>query len=400
MNGRCETDPFDQAINVCGLCYGEFCQSCLVSVRGRKHPLCKDCAILSAGLRAGAKPASRGSRKTAKARRQALAEAPRQEGFQYFEPKPPAGRPTAGSDESASTETPERRSDDKAPAAEPDAATADKAEGDQKTSKKNKRKGRSKTKKSDPVEVEETIDIGARLGGSAAPGSETVTFDQLDERTTADSSATGQSAVDKLDLIRAEHTSEGEGSTFRRPRPFVKDLGADADQQAGSTEPETTSTAMPSEAAGDQPDRRDLPKRRSRSTADPEKKRQTIRNLEDYDDSGTKVAPPKDGEELPTLPRRREKNRNHVRKTPKSTVDTPTSSPSVPEAGNNTDTATETRSFGRLNDPFEPPAWTQQERRSRQRQPGDRVESPTTDDSAGAEPVPGSGPNRPDRRRS
>ena len=83
MNGRCENDPFDQARNVCGLCYGEFCPNCLLDVKGRKHPLCKECAVISSGIRGGSKQAIRGPKRTADARRKALAEAPEQAHGQF-----------------------------------------------------------------------------------------------------------------------------------------------------------------------------------------------------------------------------------------------------------------------------------------------------------------------------
>lgn len=76
MYGRCETDPFDQAVDVCGSCYGEFCAACLVTTKGRKHRICKECALIASGVRPGAKPLIRGSKKTAGARRKALRDAP------------------------------------------------------------------------------------------------------------------------------------------------------------------------------------------------------------------------------------------------------------------------------------------------------------------------------------
>lgn len=90
MNGRCETDPFDRAVDVCRVCYGEFCWSCLVEMKGRQQPTCRECALIVGGLRPKAKPRIRGSKKTVKARREALRparEAPRHHGsnFTFFD---------------------------------------------------------------------------------------------------------------------------------------------------------------------------------------------------------------------------------------------------------------------------------------------------------------------------
>ncbi len=86
MNGRCETNPLDQAINVCGTCYGDFCDACLVTLKGRKHPTCKECALIVSGVKGSAKPEIRGSRRTAKERREAYKSLPPEEKvFEYFD---------------------------------------------------------------------------------------------------------------------------------------------------------------------------------------------------------------------------------------------------------------------------------------------------------------------------
>ncbi|MFV0526614.1 MAG: hypothetical protein ACK5RL_19175 [Acidimicrobiales bacterium] len=89
MNGRCETDPLDAAVDVCQRCFGEFCEACLVKLPGRKHPFCTQCAINASGVR-GSEPATlRGDRRTAKARRRALQEArPGRPAFQFFDEVP------------------------------------------------------------------------------------------------------------------------------------------------------------------------------------------------------------------------------------------------------------------------------------------------------------------------
>jgi hypothetical protein len=99
MNGRCETDPFDQAIDVCQSCYGEFCGNCLVEVKGRRHPMCTDCTVAASGVRAGVRPRPRGDRKTAKKRRKHLRSQPVQDGFRYFDQTEPRPEPEPEADQ-------------------------------------------------------------------------------------------------------------------------------------------------------------------------------------------------------------------------------------------------------------------------------------------------------------
>jgi hypothetical protein len=96
MNGRCETDPLDRAEDVCDGCYGEFCRRCLIYLPGRRHPLCTDCALHASGVRGRTKPQERGSRRTAKKRRAALAAASAgyEETFRFFDDPGSAGTPT------------------------------------------------------------------------------------------------------------------------------------------------------------------------------------------------------------------------------------------------------------------------------------------------------------------
>jgi len=116
MNGRCETNPLDPAINVCDSCYGEFCDSCLVNPGGRKHPICRDCALAASGVRGRTRVSPKGSRKSAKERRKKLKEAgatPSTQGFQYFdeiaapqstaEPSPPPRTQTEQNGERATS---------------------------------------------------------------------------------------------------------------------------------------------------------------------------------------------------------------------------------------------------------------------------------------------------------
>lgn len=85
MSRRCEIDPFENSVDVCGTCFGEFCESCLVMMKRRKYPLCRECALIAAGVR-HQKPKRRGARKTANSRREELRAAPaRPPIFEYFD---------------------------------------------------------------------------------------------------------------------------------------------------------------------------------------------------------------------------------------------------------------------------------------------------------------------------
>lgn len=99
MNGRCENDRTDLAVDVCERCYGEYCEPCLVRPKGRKHPMCRECALAVAGVRGSSQRAERGSKRTVKERRASLRErvAKGLDRFEYFdeqqpneEPAPPA----------------------------------------------------------------------------------------------------------------------------------------------------------------------------------------------------------------------------------------------------------------------------------------------------------------------
>lgn len=75
MNGRCETDPLDRAVDVCDSCYGEFCKVCLVLPKGRRHPICTHCTLVLSGVRGHATVQPRGEKRTVKQRRAELAAA-------------------------------------------------------------------------------------------------------------------------------------------------------------------------------------------------------------------------------------------------------------------------------------------------------------------------------------
>ncbi len=96
MNGRCETDSLDRAVDVCDSCYGEFCRSCLVVPRGRRHPLCTDCALVLSGVRGHSSPQQRGERGTVKQRRaelKAAAETTDDQVFQFFDTESASSTP-------------------------------------------------------------------------------------------------------------------------------------------------------------------------------------------------------------------------------------------------------------------------------------------------------------------
>ncbi len=89
MNGRCETDPLDRAVDVCDSCYGEFCKVCLVLPKGRRHPICTHCTLALSGVRGHATVQPRGDKRTVKQRREELAAAATQPSddkvFRFFD---------------------------------------------------------------------------------------------------------------------------------------------------------------------------------------------------------------------------------------------------------------------------------------------------------------------------
>jgi len=100
MNGRCETDPFDSAVDVCDSCYGEFCESCLVHPKGRRYPTCTECTLFASGVRHGGAPERKGSRRSSKKRRAALKQQETGESkfFEYFDADSGAGNAPAAPD--------------------------------------------------------------------------------------------------------------------------------------------------------------------------------------------------------------------------------------------------------------------------------------------------------------
>lgn len=89
MNGRCDYEPLDVAEDICDLCGGEYCQTCLLWPRGHKRPpVCKPCAIKNSGVRGSAKTERKSTRREAKKRREELLETKderSQGGFVFFD---------------------------------------------------------------------------------------------------------------------------------------------------------------------------------------------------------------------------------------------------------------------------------------------------------------------------
>lgn len=110
MNGRCETDPLDRAVDVCDSCYGEFCKACLVLPKGRRHPICTHCTLALSGVRGHATVQQRGDKRTAKQRRSELqaaaAEPADDKVFRFFDADTePVGSEAEGSGRKAGRRT-------------------------------------------------------------------------------------------------------------------------------------------------------------------------------------------------------------------------------------------------------------------------------------------------------
>lgn len=98
MEGRCERHLFDQAVDLCGRCGGEYCPDCLVYSFGpKKPPFCLPCAVARSGVRSSAnnyKPLSGREQRELKRRRAQLqarrnpAAAPEPEAFPTPPPEP------------------------------------------------------------------------------------------------------------------------------------------------------------------------------------------------------------------------------------------------------------------------------------------------------------------------
>ncbi len=84
MNGYCEYHTFDRAVDVCNVCYGDLCRSCVVMLAGRRHATCKECVIDLSGVRTLARPVERGDKATVNARREQYATVDEDEYFQFF----------------------------------------------------------------------------------------------------------------------------------------------------------------------------------------------------------------------------------------------------------------------------------------------------------------------------
>lgn len=209
MNGRCETNPLDQATNVCGTCYGDFCDACLVTLKGRKNPTCKDCAIIASGVRGSAKPELRGSRSTAAERRRAYQAVPSEEKvFEYFD---------------TSTEVKEPSYSEIDQAIGMEMAAADEGEND---SAESQRKRRSFLKKKTPEISVDTSDELQRVQSLSESSTEHAEHQELDE---SDSTKKGKtktrrkkrdsSAIDKLEKIQSTEAPPLQAKKGRRVPP-------------------------------------------------------------------------------------------------------------------------------------------------------------------------------------
>ncbi len=108
MNGRCDKDPFNRAIDVCDNCYLDVCEDCTVMLKGRSEPICRRCARDLTTPGGGNRNRRKGNRKTVKDRRSLYRERngePSDRLFTYFDET----EPTEASEE-ATDETSRRRS--------------------------------------------------------------------------------------------------------------------------------------------------------------------------------------------------------------------------------------------------------------------------------------------------
>ncbi len=107
MAGRCYVDPLDAADDVCGICFGNFCEQHLAHTKGRKHPTCLECTLRLSGVRSGGTIAPVGDPKTAKDRRAELKSQTNKEGptFVYFNEQRSEPMTQSGMGEPSSTRT-------------------------------------------------------------------------------------------------------------------------------------------------------------------------------------------------------------------------------------------------------------------------------------------------------
>ncbi|MEM9467738.1 MAG: hypothetical protein AAGA90_20360 [Actinomycetota bacterium] len=62
LTGLCVDHSFESATAICRRCGQEFCDNCLVFPFGEKKPLCKDCAMMIAGVKSQARRPEMASR--------------------------------------------------------------------------------------------------------------------------------------------------------------------------------------------------------------------------------------------------------------------------------------------------------------------------------------------------
>lgn len=236
MNGRCETDPLDRAVDVCDSCYGEFCKVCLVLPKGRRHPICTHCTLALSGVRGHATVQPRGDRRTVKQRRaelQAAAAEPADEKvFKFFDADAePAAAGTDGAGQKAGRRGNRRDRKAKAPVAEP---------------------GRGPKPGTAPLPMPAEVEAAAAALKAAAAG-EPAQPNQPTEPADPTELVTVTRAVARLEELRRNGTSPT-GSPVP-PVPELPDNGsAPADGVGANTAPDLDGEppAAPDEAAPDE----------------------------------------------------------------------------------------------------------------------------------------------------
>ncbi|MGB5755840.1 MAG: hypothetical protein WBM50_02900, partial [Acidimicrobiales bacterium] len=231
MNGRCESDPFDQAIDVCPSCYGEFCSQCLVETKVRKHPLCRECALIVSGLRGGGKPVVRGDKKSAKQRRATLKQKPVTKAFEYFDVEDHRGAQPVSNRGSNGRWL--AKDDPRDGAGRIDGADTGEAEGD--------RPGEPSKLTTSAIDQLGVI----RETGVAPPEAQRPAAVDATADTGGKTAAHPDAGDDGADQASAP---------FRRPRPFIGSAG-------GEPAPRSTSPSGPEACSADGEERRSQPTR-------------------------------------------------------------------------------------------------------------------------------------------
>lgn len=239
MNGRCETDPLDGAVDVCDSCYGEYCDNCLVRPKGRRHPVCTDCALIASGVRGNAKPKLIGSKRTAKKRREALSAQPDDPStvFQYFDSEDPLdATSTAEVAKKGRSKRRKKKPGDVSADTEPD-HQAEAIESPQEADGSGSNTERASALPGEGVAAGVEAEEVAANGTTGADG-QTDATDELDEGEDADAPST--SAVAKLMELRKEAAGPHD-----RAAPSQAEPTADEAATAASADMATSNTDKP-----------------------------------------------------------------------------------------------------------------------------------------------------------